>query len=472
MANFDFPNSNNQAQSTFTTSANMSNPSPSAPATSGPAIGSLPSANVAEFVEKTCSALNMPADQRAELRAFARLCTSLGAAAHASVYQQAMLIAINARALVLENMLRRTEMSIAQLKAAAMHKTDLEEAQKTEMGLICRRVVWNAKRFDFSNESIAGDAWKLLEEGKNENNWFAFFTQRRSATLEKNADHAMSERCSTAKNALRIILLEYTVGESAQSLTRATTIAAKRLGGITDITKITSEDMLRMLWLRHFFRQKFLELKPKGRGAQSKRKRTTDAEDDMSGNEDELVDPKKAPPPAPGSDFFSILMKPILEKFATLGNPKSASYQEYVDDLIDKELELFPNDKMLHLPLANRRVAVATSASDISPLASIIASSTRSSTNPSAGASPGAHSIQSLMNPAAGSPVPLGPNVNTNTQLGMASNAAYSQTQVPTSSGPSQPTTHGGFMNMPTNSSYSNLYGPGAYNFAEHGFGQ
>lgn len=104
-----------------------------------------------------------------------QLCTSLGAAAHASVYQQAMLIAINARALVLENMLRRTEMSIAQLKAAAAHKTDLEEAQKvcarhhlyhrflislqTEMGLICRRVVWNAKRFDFSNESIAGDAW-------------------------------------------------------------------------------------------------------------------------------------------------------------------------------------------------------------------------------------------------------------------------------------------------------------------------
>lgn len=44
-------------------------------------------------------------------------------------------------------------------------------------------------------------------------------------------------------------LLEYTVGENAQSLTKATTIAAKRLGGITDVTKITSEDMLRMLWL-------------------------------------------------------------------------------------------------------------------------------------------------------------------------------------------------------------------------------
>lgn len=80
---------------------------------------------------------------------------------------------------------------------------------------------------------------------------------------------------------------------------------------------------------RHSFHEKFLELKPKGRGAQSKRKRTNDADDDTSGNEDEPADPKKAPPPAPGSDFFSILMKPILEKFAMLGNPKSAAYQEY-----------------------------------------------------------------------------------------------------------------------------------------------
>lgn len=89
------------------------------------------------------------------------------------------------------------------------------------MGLICRRVTWDPKRYDFDNTSLANAAWvrplaliaggviltilqAILEENKAFNNFYQYFTEPRSATLEKNADSAMSERCSSAKNTLRL----------------------------------------------------------------------------------------------------------------------------------------------------------------------------------------------------------------------------------------------------------------------------
>ncbi|KAL1698899.1 hypothetical protein EV121DRAFT_296699 [Schizophyllum commune] len=314
------------------------------------------------FAEMVADSLALDSDARDELRDFVTLLLNRGTM-YSTVFQQATALHQVALQRAMLKKMERMEAIVIHLKAAALHKTDLEDCQRAEMGLICRRVTWDPKRYDFDNTSLANAAWAILEENKAFNNFYQYFTEPRSATLEKNADSAMSERCSSAKNTLRLTIISHAASDGGTSLTKATRIAAKRLGGILDHTKITADDVIRMALFRHFFRLNEEQLTPKTSKEKKRKHSDMDTDEDGGAGEDnDAQDGKKGAPPPPGADFWTLLLNPLHAKLKELGSEQGETYKQFINSLMEHERKLFKDDKLPLIPLVERRFATSSSA--------------------------------------------------------------------------------------------------------------
>lgn len=332
----------------------------------------MPLDQILGFSDMVSEGLELESDARQTLREFTQLTATRGVA-YAIVYQQATALSQAALLRSVHKKMERMEAILLHLKAVATCKTDLDETQKHEMGLVCRRILWEATRYDFDNNSIASAAWAVIEENKLHNNFGIYFSESRSATLEKNADSAMSERCSSAKAALRTLIIGYTTGENALSLTSATKIIAKRLGGVIDTRQIKAADIVRTALLRHYYRLNESVLRPKTKSTLKKRKRPSDVADNLADAAGAVDDGfelgTKVPPPPPGGDFWSVLLDPLVEKLKVLGSTDGDEYKGFVNSLIQEERRLFPEDKLPLLPLVERHNG---STDTLSPLHGIV----------------------------------------------------------------------------------------------------